>query len=331
MFGSNNMAAAPGIVDFGFELLFDRHIEVSSSHTHPGTKVDYDFFDLVVRGVFPNTTSSGNVVPDNGVMMVNPSNLTVVFGKYLAVRGRAYSASVRFEKFNHRMTPTRMSISISMKAFYVGSVGSSSVGAPDASITKYSTTVEYTKVASNFEESKEGPRFIFEPSVATTTGGFKNPYTLVSTGGTITEGVPPAGIPRGPFNLRIERTSNSIYVNSPVDPVTLSDLQVMNIVRSLWTDRNRAIEAWAIAAAESGFRANVAGVNDDGSIDVGLFQINSINHGTKPVEYWTDPWVNALKAYEMSNGGSNWSPWYVWKYNRVDLAAAREFFDRSSA
>lgn len=122
LFGSNNMTAPPGILDFNFELLFDRHIEVSSDPGHPGTKVDYDFFDLVVRGVVPDSGDTGNAIPDNGIMMVNPNNIAVVFGQDLAVQGKAYNASVRFEKFNNRMVPTRLRIGLALKAFYIGPV-----------------------------------------------------------------------------------------------------------------------------------------------------------------------------------------------------------------
>jgi hypothetical protein len=122
VFGSNNMVAAPGILDFGFELLFDRQLEVAQDPTHPGTKVDYDYFDLVVRGVVPDSQDRGNAIPDNGIMMVNPHNIVVVFGQDLSVQGRVTNAAVNFEKFNNRMIPTRLRIDLQMKALYIGTV-----------------------------------------------------------------------------------------------------------------------------------------------------------------------------------------------------------------
>lgn len=145
LFGSGNMAAAPGIMDFTFSLLFDRHIETAQDADHPGTKVDYDYFDLVVRGVVPGGTGEGNAIPDNGIMMVNPNNITAVFGEDLTVHGRPYNASVSFEKFNHRMIPTRMSITIVMKAFYIGPVRTN---------YNFSTNVEEAVVQATIPYSK---------------------------------------------------------------------------------------------------------------------------------------------------------------------------------
>jgi hypothetical protein len=114
--GSGNLAAPPGILDFSFELMFDRQLEVFRDDNHPGTKVDYDYFDLVVRGVVPGVSA----IPDNGVMMVNPRNITVVFGPDLTVTGKPYNASVSFDKFSHKMTPTRIRVLMQMKVLTVG-------------------------------------------------------------------------------------------------------------------------------------------------------------------------------------------------------------------
>jgi hypothetical protein len=122
VFGSNNMAAAPGIVQFTFELLFDRQLEVAQDPSHPGTKVDYDYFDIVVRGIVPDSTDTGNAIPDNGIMMVNPHNILVVFGEDLSVQGRVRDAAVNFEKFNNAMVPTRLRIQLNMMALYIGPV-----------------------------------------------------------------------------------------------------------------------------------------------------------------------------------------------------------------
>jgi len=96
--------------------MFDRQTEVAQNVFHPGTKVDYDYFDLVVRGVIP----AANSTPDNGVMMVNPRNITVVFGPELQVTGKPYNASVSFDKFSHKMIVTRTRIALQMKVFQVG-------------------------------------------------------------------------------------------------------------------------------------------------------------------------------------------------------------------
>lgn len=63
--------------------------------------------------------------------------------------------------------------------------------------------------------------------------------------------------------------------------------------------------AAAIAMAESGGNPNATNVNTNGSIDRGLWQINSI-HGSQST---FDPMGNARSAIAISNNGSNWAPW----------------------
>ena len=66
--------------------------------------------------------------------------------------------------------------------------------------------------------------------------------------------------------------------------------------------------AAAVAMAESGGRSDaVNNNNNDGSIDRGLWQINSV-HGKQST---FDPMNNARAAVGISNGGTNWRPWCV--------------------
>jgi len=120
VYQSGNLVAPPSFMDFGFSLIFDRQ-EEAQQPDHPGVYVDYQFFDLVVRNVIPtDPNQSSNTLPDNGIMMVNPRDITVVFSPQLTVQGRPLNASVTFEKFTHRMTPTRMTIQLRMRAVYMG-------------------------------------------------------------------------------------------------------------------------------------------------------------------------------------------------------------------
>jgi hypothetical protein len=122
IYQSGNDVAPPSILDFSFDLFFDRQ-EEAVQVDHPGVFVDYQFFDLVVRNVVPsNPNQVSNTLPDNGVMMVNPRDITVVFSPQFTVQGRPLNARVSFEKFTHRMTPTRMRISLTMRAVYIGPV-----------------------------------------------------------------------------------------------------------------------------------------------------------------------------------------------------------------
>jgi murein DD-endopeptidase MepM/ murein hydrolase activator NlpD len=116
IFDSENLVLPPGILDFNFELFFDREIEAGRDRNHPGVKVDLDYFDRVVRGVDPDTAD----LQDTGLFMVNPRNIVVVFSPHFVVEGRAFNANVSWDKFTHRMVPTRARVGINMKAQYIG-------------------------------------------------------------------------------------------------------------------------------------------------------------------------------------------------------------------
>lgn len=67
--------------------------------------------------------------------------------------------------------------------------------------------------------------------------------------------------------------------------------------------------AAAIAMAESGGNSQASNVDSDGSTDRGLWQINSV-HGSLST---FDPIANVKAAIQISNNGSNWSPWTTFK------------------
>ena len=121
VFQSGNLVPPPSFMDFTFSLLFDRQEEAQSSR-HPGVFVDYEFFDLVVRNITPvtNINDVSATLPDNGVMMVNPRDITVVFSPQITVQGRPSNARVNFQRFTHRMVPTRMQIDLTMRVTYFG-------------------------------------------------------------------------------------------------------------------------------------------------------------------------------------------------------------------
>jgi hypothetical protein len=66
--------------------------------------------------------------------------------------------------------------------------------------------------------------------------------------------------------------------------------------------------AAAIALAESGGSADAKNVNTDGSIDRGLWQINSVHGGQSTF----DPIANVKAAINISNNGKSWSPWVTY-------------------
>lgn len=72
------------------------------------------------------------------------------------------------------------------------------------------------------------------------------------------------------------------------------------------------ITAVAIALAESSGNELATHTNSNGSIDTGLWQINSIHKKVHP--NWTIPWLqnptnNAQAMAIVSNNGTNWRPW----------------------
>ena len=65
--------------------------------------------------------------------------------------------------------------------------------------------------------------------------------------------------------------------------------------------------AAAVALAESGGKPDAINTNRNGSVDRGLWQINSV-HGKQST---VDPVNNAKAAVAISKGGTDWRPWAV--------------------
>jgi uncharacterized membrane protein YuzA (DUF378 family) len=73
--------------------------------------------------------------------------------------------------------------------------------------------------------------------------------------------------------------------------------------------QGRANIAAAVALAESSGRVNASNRNSDGSIDRGLWQINSV-HGALST---FAPGGNVDAAIKISSNGTNWNPWTVYR------------------
>jgi hypothetical protein len=84
------------------------------------------------------------------------------------------------------------------------------------------------------------------------------------------------------------------------------------MLRGLWGrhggSSSSANVAAAVALAESGGNPNAKNLNTNGTIDRGLWQINSI-HGARST---FDPGKNADGAVAISSGGRNWRPWVTY-------------------
>lgn len=72
--------------------------------------------------------------------------------------------------------------------------------------------------------------------------------------------------------------------------------------------------ATAIALAESGGNTDIQSPpNTDGSVDLGVWQINNKAHrDLLNGKDWRDPAQNAAMMFSVSNGGTNWRPWSVY-------------------
>jgi len=149
IYGSNNLVAPPGILDFSFELMFDRQIENANGAMPRGVLEDFDYFDLVIRGVVPD--GQGPHLQDNGIMMINPRNVTIVFSPQLSVQGRPYRAAVQYTKFDHNMVPIRMTIAMSMKVFYFGKIREDFKFASTQQEATYAATIPYEQTTVQFE------------------------------------------------------------------------------------------------------------------------------------------------------------------------------------
>jgi len=97
-------------------------------------------------------------------------------------------------------------------------------------------------------------------------------------------------------------------------------------LQSLWQraggPASAANIAAAVALAESGGNSGATHRNTDGSIDRGLWQINSV-HGALST---LNPLANAKAAVKISGGGRNWSPWVTFK-----TGAYKKFLGKAAA
>lgn len=78
--------------------------------------------------------------------------------------------------------------------------------------------------------------------------------------------------------------------------------------------RDQLATAVAVALAESGGDATVTNTNIDGTIDHGLWQINSVHAGDLAAGNWRDPASNARMAFAVwSRADRQWTPWTAWR------------------
>lgn len=117
------------------------------------------------------------------------------------------------------------------------------------------------------------------------------------------------------YSISFERGSYSIIEANYDRKTQLTDDELISILKDAGFKGSALKYAWAIAVKESTKRPMAL---NKSSNCYGLFQINMSGsmgpsrrekYGLKSNEDLYNPLINAQIAYQMSNGGKNWSAW----------------------
>ena len=92
---------------------------------------------------------------------------------------------------------------------------------------------------------------------------------------------------------------------------TLNKKQVLAVCFLVGFRHHRLIKAAATAGAESAWDYTSSYYNTNGSIDRGLFQINTVHADLDDHDAYL-PIPNARYAFRLSHEGQNFSPWYAY-------------------
>lgn len=92
--------------------------------------------------------------------------------------------------------------------------------------------------------------------------------------------------------------------------------QIKALAKSAGLGDAQASVAALIALAESGGNPSLRNVNSNGTVDVGLWQINTVNWPTYGVSAsdLNNPATNAWVMVQLSKTGKNWQPWSASAY-----------------
>jgi hypothetical protein len=89
---------------------------------------------------------------------------------------------------------------------------------------------------------------------------------------------------------------------------TLNCSQLETLWESAGGSASTAFTAAEIAEAESSGRASATNYNTNGTVDRGLWQVNSIWGALSTY----DPMANARAAVQISHDGRDWTPWITY-------------------
>lgn len=95
---------------------------------------------------------------------------------------------------------------------------------------------------------------------------------------------------------------------------TLSANQIAGYAKNAGVSGQNIAIATAIALAESGGNPQATSpVNSNGTVDKGLWQINSVHTALISGHDVYDPAQNAAMMFSLSNGGTKWTAWSTYK------------------
>ena len=100
--------------------------------------------------------------------------------------------------------------------------------------------------------------------------------------------------------------------SAPKHAKTYTQKQLQQLWIQAGGDPSKALMASAVAMAESGGRANAQDDDSNGTVDKGLWQINTSNGALSTY----NPIQNARSAVQLSDNGTNWGDWVT--YNNGD-------------
>lgn len=96
---------------------------------------------------------------------------------------------------------------------------------------------------------------------------------------------------------------------------SVSAVEVAQLAKAAGFSGRNLVIAVAVAKAESGFITTERSLpNTDGSIDRGLWQINSKAHPDVNDACAYDAVCNAQAAFRIANGGTDWAPWTTYTH-----------------
>jgi hypothetical protein len=144
--------------------------------------------------------------------------------------------------------------------------------------------------------------------------------TLILGFGLVVFGTTEAVAPTQAQALVVKEQKKEATLKKYENAHTLTDTELVELLRAIGFEGKDLQEAWAVAKKESNGRPLAHNGNiDTGDNSWGMFQINMLGElgqsrrdkfGLKSNAELLNPVVNATIAYYMSDGGKNWNAWH---------------------